>query len=155
MCKGYFEDTRPKINSFLFIPHSEIRGQVKFLLDTGADITSITINDAQALGIDTEKITNSSGNIKIDGAGGATEAHVLENTIGFVFYDFYPQIKKTSYHIEYLRRILLVPRLFTSLLGRDLLSRFDIEISTVPERINLKRNDFAGECHICYSVKTM
>ena len=54
--------------------------------------------------------------------------------------------------IEHLGEIALIPKLPTSILGRDILDRFDIEISRVSEEINLKRNDFGEGGHVCFSL---
>jgi len=45
----------------------------------------------------------------------------------------------------------LILRLPMSILGRDLLDRFDIEIRSVSEEINLKLNDFGKGGHFCFS----
>ena len=150
MCQGYFESGRPKLKAILFSQTLNIT-QVKFLLDTGADDTSITLRDAQLLGVNLDEVVTDDNRIIVEGIGGNTDIYPIRDTIAFVFIDSYEEVGKTSYHIEFLDKIDLIPTLPISLLGRDLLNRFDIEISTVPEKVNLKRNDFGGSGHICFS----
>lgn len=152
MCQGYFEDNSPKLDLLLVSLKLTVLGRVKFLLDTGADTTSITLEDALRLWVDIDGITNSNNQVGIEGAGGETYAYPIVDTIGFIFAEHSPQTKKMSYHIEFLDRVDLVPKLPVSVLGRDMLDKFDIEISRVAKVINLKRNDFGEGVHICFTI---
>jgi len=57
MCLGYFsKEGRPKLDAVLFSTNLSAQGSIKFLLDTGADITSITLKDALRLGFNVDEI---------------------------------------------------------------------------------------------------
>ena len=52
MITGYFDDEgRPRIRGHIYIPRLAAGGQVQFLLDTGAEITSVGASDASYLHI--------------------------------------------------------------------------------------------------------
>ena len=153
MCLGYFSNEgRPKLDAVLFSTNLSAKGSIKLLLDTGADITSITLKDALRLGFNVDEIVTEENCNLVEGVGGGTKVYPIIDGVVFVFIDEMPELNKTSYHLEFLDRLYLIPTLQMSIFGRDLLQRLDIEISFVPETINLKRNDFGGSGHICFSV---
>lgn len=238
MCKGFFEDGRPYVEAYLSSKTFAAPGTVIFLVDTGADKTSITLADSMKLGVDYKKIISPDRGMTITGAGGTTVVYPLED-IRFYFHDVSEltgkylfscdhilddnknfkkfltdefdiewaedskitksfdckririsngknsaemimsektdcaqlelsdgrtrilKVKtengklniytaKISYHIEFLKEINLVKELPMSVLGRDMLDRFDVELSSVTKEINLKRNDFGGSYHISF-----
>ncbi|MCK4731761.1 MAG: retroviral-like aspartic protease family protein [Methanophagales archaeon] len=151
MCLGYFKGGRPKVDAILYSQNFKKPKSINFLVDTGADITTITLADALKLGIDVHRVIAPNRRRDVEGVGGTTDVYPIEGTIGLTFLDYSSETDKISFHIEFLERINLVPKLSMSILGRDLLDRFDIEISRVSERINLKRNDFGGGGHLCFS----
>lgn len=151
MCKGYFKENRPTINTFLLSPNFSKISNIEFIIDTGADGSAITLADALKLGTDIISVVSPNRHGTTEGVGGPTDKYSIED-IGFVFLDYSPSTNKISFHIEYLEKIDLIPKLPLSILGRDLLDRFDIEISKVSEEINLKRNDFGKGGHICFSL---
>lgn len=152
MCRGYFSAGRPRVDAFLLSPAFTEFNKVVFLLDTGADKTAITLRDALRLGADVPKIT--AGNpIEMKGVGGAARAYPIKH-VELIFLERSPHsIDEVSVHIELLDEVLLIPNLPTSILGRDVLSRFDVEINSVSGEINLKRNDFGGGVHYSFLMK--
>lgn len=151
MCKGYFRRNRPSVDVFLFSPNFTKPDIVEFLVDTGADGSAITLADAYKLGLDVINIITPDRRRTSEGVGGSTEVYPIEY-IGLVFLDYSSETDKISFHIEHLGEIALIPKLPTSILGRDILDRFDIEISRVSEAINLRRNDFGVGGHVCFSL---
>ena len=136
MCLGYFKGGRPKVDAILYSQNFKRPKSINFLVDTGADITTITLADALKLEIDVHRVIAPNRRRDVEGVGGTTDVYPIEGTIGLTFLDYSSETDKISFHIEFLERINLVPKLSMSILGRDILDRFDIEISRVSERIN-------------------
>jgi len=152
MCRGFFVDDQPFLFAFLFRKTPTDAIPEKFLLDTGSNCTCITSNTAQSLGVNLDDVVKEDNCQIAEGIGGDTYVYPMFDSFGFLFVDESKELKKTSIHIEYLERIDLIPTLSMSILGRDILKRFDLNISTVLKTIELKRNDFGGEGHLCFSV---
>jgi hypothetical protein len=241
MCKGFFEDGRPYVEAYLQSSKSfPVPGTIIFLVDTGADTTSISLADSMKLGVDDKKIISLDRGRPIIGVSGTTEEVYTLKDIEFYFHDVSeltgvylfscdsipgddneifkiflkdefgikwaenseitksPDSKtisisngnnsaeitmnekkdcaqlelsdgrtrvlkvktengklnlytaKISYHIEFLKEVTLIKTLHMSVLGRDMLDRFDIELSNVKKELNLKRNDFGGSYHISF-----
>ena len=152
MCRGYFRDNRPTIGALLLSPSFLTPNVVEFIVDTGADGSAITLADALKVGINIPTIVTPDRRMDIEGVGGRTDRYPIEDSIGLVFPDYSLSTSKFSFHIEFLKKIDLIPRLPMSILGREILDRFDIEISRVLGEINLKRNDFGEGGHVCFSL---
>lgn len=136
MCLGYFKGGRPKVDAILYSQNFKKPKSINFLVDTGADITTITLADALKLEIDVHRVIAPNRRRDVEGVGGTTDVYPIEGTTGLTFLDYSSETDKISFHIEFLERINLVPKLSMSILGRGILDRFDIEISRVSERIN-------------------
>ena len=100
-------------------------GYIFFVLDTGADVTCLSFLDARKLGIDTRYLDTDED---IIGIGGKCCAYKLYD-IELGLYDRHIAVRQAQYHIERISVINVLdetsPKL-PSLLGNDILKRFDI-----------------------------
>ncbi|GAG14911.1 unnamed protein product [marine sediment metagenome] len=112
-------------------------GFIFFLLDTGADITCLSFLDARKLGIETKYLEQDDN---IIGVGGECCAYKLNNIeIGLI-----DEITKdrVQFHIEGVEIINVLdeaaPKM-PSLLGNDILKRFDIATIREKGKVTLSR----------------
>jgi len=118
---GRFGNTsgRPYVEGRFLLPDQAIAGNISFLVDTGADLTTIMPSDGQRLGIDYTKFTNVFSTTGIDGDAPSYRAPVVlafleQNRKKLCFYSvrvalFDPEIQ---------------PAPLPSLLGRDILNHW-------------------------------
>ncbi len=82
MLRGRFGGTsgRPYLEARLILPRLSMRGNVSFLVDTGADASVLMPDDAHRLGVDHSRLT---GRQEYAGIGGATQSFVEPALIVF------------------------------------------------------------------------
>ena len=119
MCFGYYKDNRPHIEAVVISPEVANPISVEFMIDTGSDITAISLIDALKLGVNISEIT-SREETQLVGVSGTTNMHPIYNVF-LIFKDYSEVLDKFSYHGEFLEKIYLVPTLPQSVLGRDVL----------------------------------
>lgn len=122
MIIGRFGDTsgRPFIEGRLILPRLNVRGDISFLLDTGADSSIIMPGDAQRLGVPFDRLQ---GDHECGGIGG-TIRHFAEQAV-LVFSD--SGVALYAYELQ----IAVMPNdpgmeEVPSLLGRDVVDRWRI-----------------------------
>ncbi len=101
-----------------------LEGSVLFLVDTGADATCISSLDAAKLGIQTAYLEPT---VDVIGIGGNCKTFKLSN-IEIVLIDDFDETK-VKFHIEALDFVYVIEtadRRMLSLLGMDILNRFDL-----------------------------
>lgn len=134
MLRGRFGDTTgaPQIEGRLLIPRLKINGHVSFLVDTGADTTTLMPMDGAWLGLDYSKLRNAA---KAIGVGGL--ATLYKEPAFLVFSE--PRTKNYLYSIDI---SVLEPKPATSktpsLLGRDILNRWRMSYNATTKRLFFK-----------------
>jgi predicted aspartyl protease len=73
MCQGYFKGNRPKVDAILYFPKIKEPILIKFLIDTGSDITVLTLTDALKLGVDVHSVIRPNRCKNIESAGGSAD----------------------------------------------------------------------------------
>lgn len=163
MCKGEFSNGKPVIYMFVVFPahlvEQETPPLLQFLIDTGADRTMINALDAEKLGIE-YKLSSAGVSIPyfggqqltkagtMGGIGGGITAYEVEDVSLLLLtrLDTYIEV-----HREYLSP-LYVPegrvREIPNLLGRDILSRFDISWKCLEATIDLSRIAKSGSWEV-------
>ena len=139
--EGYYQDDHgapvaPYIKVQVAIPDLHLLGDVEFLVDTGADATTLMPDDLAKLGVDIQAV---SGPMKTaDGSGGASEYKETKAELRFNddaalgrFQDFGAVI-----HLSANPENAQLP----SLLGRDILNRCQCTFDAAQETATLKRN---------------
>lgn len=154
MCKGFFFQKTPYIKARLIIPKTlaDIReGDVFFLIDTGAVKTALSFIDVIRLNL--VDMLREAEVVEIEGVGGLTKVLTLKRPILLRFEDESYDFNRRSIHIEPLEELWVLPESTTSVLGRDILNRFEITYKVNEGEIMMKRDDFAEGFHLCYSEK--
>ena len=120
MIRGFFyagqdEAPRPYITFGLTFPDQpNIRGEAAFIIDTGADLTILSLREARLMGLDFVDIGVPG---EIGGVGGATPTRIVKATLD-------AQGHPTDMTIHIPERADYIP----SLLGRDFISAFTLII---------------------------
>lgn len=78
MCQGFFLDNRPYAEAVVTSSTFTANNALLFLIDTGADKTSIGGRDARRLGIDVSTLSNHK---QIGGVGGSVEAYPIKDIL--------------------------------------------------------------------------
>ena len=130
MIKGRYGDTsgRPYVEGRLFLPRFALHRHMSFLVDTGADRTVLMPADALTMGVDYAKLQ---GQEEVGGASGTT--HMFAEDTILLFFD-----ADTQTFYLYALQILVAPATpdlesTPSLLGRDVLDRWDMHYRPVDE----------------------
>ena len=132
---------RPRID--VIVTFGGNRLQLPFLIDTGADLTLIQPDHARQLlsGVDQDRQTSTpSDQFTISGIGSSAE----QTTVRRVGLHFTDDVGRGYWFAQTIlfanpasERSWVVP----SLLGRDVLSRFDLNLSYDPPSVTLALND--------------
>lgn len=122
MLKGRYGDTtgRPYIEGRLSIPRLGLRGDISFIVDTGADKSVLMPLDANRLGVDYSQLNRSYNTI---GIGGYSKNYIESAMLAFAE-------PKALLHVYLLEIYICTPSPeiadIPSLLGRDILDRWKI-----------------------------
>jgi hypothetical protein len=120
MLTGRFGDTtgRPYIEGRLILPRLEIRGDISFCVDTGADRSLLHPGDGERMGIDYTKLTGETESV---GVGGIRHSFVEPALLVF-------SEPKRFLYVYIIDLAISPPSLdimdLPSLLGRDILDRW-------------------------------
>jgi len=134
MLRGRFGDTsgRPYVEGRLILPDLNIRGDISFLVDTGADVSRLHPNDGIRLKIDYGQL---SGDAESVGTSGTT--HDFTESAVVVF----SEPKRFLYVYNITLRIAPVdPEIMNlpSILGRDILDQWRITYNPQKRRLAFK-----------------
>jgi len=121
MLSGQFDETgRPEISERLSLPRLLIeRASVQFLIDTGADVTVLSLTDAKRLGVDYASLKDKEDGM---GLGGHAELYVEDALIAFS-----DDVAVFHYQIQ----IAIMEdsednMTLTSILGRDIINQWSM-----------------------------
>ena len=135
MLRGRFghANKRPYIQGRLFIPRLEIWSDVSFLVDTGADKTSLLPADGSRMGLSYDQLMKSP--IPSVGIGGISRSYTEESIVLFnepgkalYTYEIAIEIVGPDDHI------MDIP----SLLGRDILNRWRMDYSPTTDELTFQ-----------------
>jgi hypothetical protein len=134
MLRGRFEGTndRPYLDGRLVIPRSNLKADISFLIDTGADTSALMPADARRLGIDYATLTGERVSV---GIGGVSRSYTEPVLVAFSD----PGKSLYVYQID----IVIPapsPALFRlpSLLGRDILNRWSMSYNPSRNRLGIR-----------------
>ena len=134
MLRGRFGDTtgRPYIEGRLILPNLNIRGDISFLVDTGADVSRLHPSDGIRLNIDYGQL---SGDAESVGTSGPT--HDFTESAVVVFSE--PKRFLYAYNIT-LRIAPIDPEIMDlpSILGRDILDQWQMTYNPQKRRLVFK-----------------
>ena len=138
MLRGWYRGPfdQPYLQGHLFIPRFGMEATISFLVDTGADHTTLMPNDGTRLRVPFDQLGKPSGGT---GAGGAFEYHEEPATLIFVedtqdlrHYDIVLSIVTPKSGLE------IVP----SLLGRDILNKWYMHYAPQSNLLNFEVDGF-------------
>ena len=123
---GAFDEKtgRPFLKATLYLPRLRLQLDIDFLVDTGADITTLSPNDGHEMGLDYDALTQIS--VPSIGVGGISERYVEQAVV--MFDDVDRMVCMYSIDLDILEPQPHIERL-PSLLGRDILHRMQIHYS--------------------------
>jgi predicted aspartyl protease len=152
MCEGYYDGPhdRPMVKGTLAYPQLDRAKELSFLIDTGADTTCISGLAAVSAGLTPEDLPDDAPleETPISGVGGESTAFHLDDPVLLAFREQSDEVSFDNLHIEVIDGIEIVPTLTESLLGRDVLNRFDLSFSHTSDEITLHRHMFGGGAHM-------
>ena len=144
--RGYYRRNRddqppaPHIGAWLAIPSLGWVGDVEFLLDTGADATTLLPDTSSRLGIDIRSIM--SPVVRVHGVGGGVSCKSVEADISF------PDESHSNGHRKFSLQLVLVEGetsgeregkgLTPGLLGRDILNLCECTFNAATGRVTLE-----------------
>lgn len=144
MLVGRFGSTtgRPYLEGRLFFPRLRLAGDISFLIDTGADQTTIMPADNLRIGVDYASLTDKQENV---GVGGLSQ-HYLEPAI-LVF------LEENSRLVGYSATAGLAPQKpelmnVPSLLGRDILDQWKMTYDKSQPHLTFEINSVDFEAPI-------
>lgn len=154
MCRGEFggKEDRPTTTASLINPTHEVGIELPLLIDTGADKTCLSGLDAVRAGIpDLMKADEIAyEEISVEGVDEAEGFRVQEPFI-LAFEEYSDTHEIWTLHLEFINELIILPKSKQSLLGRDILNRFDISYSPMDGEVVMDRNDYSGGMYICIS----
>ena len=121
---------RPYIEGRIEIPRLGLAADISFLVDTGADFTTLAPHHAQAMGINYDLLEESSG--VVVGIGGESRPHHAAAEIMFVDGDTLRRYGITLHILS----LEAAPDGIPSLLGRDVLRHWVMKYSPPTNELN-------------------
>lgn len=156
MCFGRYgkNENKPRITGTVIVPDGGLGQEIDFLIDTGADESVIGGTDAIKLGLTPQDVGDELefNTTESQGIGGMTETHEVNELVLFAFQEYSDDLEKFSLHIEFVDGIDVVPRCPTSLLGRDLLDRFDVEFRQSEGVVEMVRHNYGEGAYMCIGI---
>lgn len=153
MCRAFFSGPveRPQLAGTVAFVEEEIAKEVLFLIDTGADVTSITELDALDIGLHPSQLPDRVPVIEgeADGIGGSADTWVIEHEMMLGFEEHHEDREAYSLHVEHIPHLCIVEGASSNLLGRDVLHRFSMEYKPGKEHIELIRDNYSSGHYSC------
>lgn len=135
---GYYKDDNPPapyVYAEVYLPDLHLYGDVEFLVDTGADATSLMPDDMAMIRVD---ISRARGRYhKVDGVGGEAQYKTTKAVLRFQDDDVFGHFQEFEIDIHLTEG--KAGQQLPSLLGRDILNECECTFDAVRERVVLKR----------------
>lgn len=135
---GYYKNDSPPapyVYGEIYLPQLRLRGDIEFLLDTGADATSLMPNDMALMGVDISRIRERYQSVR--GVGGQARYKTTKAVLRFQDHDAFGHFQEFEIDIHLMagREGQQLP----SLLGRDVLNECECTLDGVRERVAIRR----------------
>ena len=140
---GYYKDDAPPapyVYGEVYLPDLRLHGDIEFLVDTGADATSLMPDDMALIGVDISRIGRRYQ--KVDGVGGEARYKRTKAVLRFQDHDAFGHFQEFEIDIHLMagREAQQLP----SLLGRDILNECECTLDGVREGVALRRLTAGG-----------
>lgn len=157
MCKAKITEGRgaPHLRAIVILPQSGVAQEVSFLVDTGADVTSVGVVTSIAMGIhpavaDFDEVEMSQRTTT--GAGGDTESFTIHEPVLLAFEEYDEERDLWSLHLEHKSELGILPNVPMDLLGRDIINRFTMDYNPGEGHAEMVRDNFAnGGPYHCFT----
>jgi len=134
MLRGRFGDTsgRPFIEGRLILPNLNIRGDISFLVDTGADVSRLHPSDGVRLNIDYGQL---SGHAESVGTSGASDDFAELAVVAFSEPKRFLYVYNITLRIAHIKPAIMD---LHSVLGRDILDKWQMTYNPQKNRLVFK-----------------
>jgi predicted aspartyl protease len=125
---GFHTSPAPFVQAYLLLPKLNIEGLINFLIDSGADITTLSILDAERLSIDYRRLQHNL--VNVDGVGG--EQSFYQEDALLMVRDESSETYMFQIKIDITRRIkakIKQQRRLPSVLGRDIMNQCNLIVN--------------------------
>ena len=119
----------------MYLPNLRLHGDIEFLVDTGADVTSLMPDDMTKMGVDIQRVKGRYQ--KVDGVGGEAQYKKTRAILRFQDDESLGHFQEFAIDINPTRS--KGGQQLPSLLGRDILNECLCSFDAVRERVTLKR----------------
>lgn len=155
MCRGTFDgpNEQPRITASLLHVSFQIGHELSLIIDTGADSTTLSGIDAVKMGLVPEQLDEMEmeySEIDVSGVS-STTGYAIKEPFVLATEEHSTDLDRYSLHIELLNELIVVPTLSDSLLGRDILNRFNISYEFGMDEITFERRNFGKGLYISIS----
>ena len=135
---GYYKNDNPPapyVYGEVYCPDLRLHGDIEFLVDTGADATSLMPDDMAFMGVDISRVRGRYQ--RVDGVGGEARYKTTKAVLRFQDHDAFGHFQEFEIDIHLMagREGQGLP----SLLGRDILNECESTFDAIRERVALKR----------------
>jgi hypothetical protein len=149
----YNANGQPVITGHIYhLPNTDLLS-AQFLVDSGADMTVLSGSDAIQSGFASAATTDGDDDMRFppdsnvetvtaQGVGGESTMYIIRNPVEIGFIDRDASGEDHSVlHLEGLAALQIAPDTTHSLLGRDVINRFDVTFSYVDQQVEFERRD--------------
>lgn len=155
MCRGRFNgpNEQPRITASVLDPGFRVGQELSFIFDTGADSTTLSGVDAAKMGLlpdDLDELDMEYEEIAISGVSDTT-GYTIREPFLLATEEHSEELDRYSLHIELLQELTVVPTLSDSLLGRDIIHRFDVSYNVENGEVVMDRRSFGEGMYACLS----
>ncbi len=135
---GYYKDDDPPapyVYGEVYLPDLRLHGDIEFLVDSGADATSLMPGDLEQIGVDLTRVRGTYR--RVGGVGGEARYKTTRAVLRFQDHEAFGHFQEFEIDIHLMagREGQQLP----SLLGRDILNECECTLDGVRERVALKR----------------
>ena len=136
--EGYYKDDDPPapyVYGEIYLPDLHLRGDIEFLVDSGADATSLMPPDLDQIGVDLARVRGTYRTV--GGVGGDARYKRTRAVLRFRDHDAFGHFQEFEIDIHLMAGS--EGQQLPSLLGRDILNECECTLDGVRERVAIRR----------------
>jgi len=136
--EGYYKSDDPPapyVYGEIYLPDLHLRGDIEFLVDSGADATSLMPPDLDQIGVDLMRVRGT--HRRVGGVGGEARYKRTRAVLRFRDHDAFGHFQEFEIDIHLMAGS--EGQQLPSLLGRDILNECECTLDGVRERVAIRR----------------